>query len=220
MAELAVSGQESKAFLRVLLVDHQPVVRAGLMPLLWPFGDLEVIGTAENEEEGLALHTATLPDVILLDPEVPDLNIAAFVRTVRRIRPPTMVLAFTNAQDPRLVRQAFQAGTIGYVLKSISAEALAAAIRAAHQGRPTVAPEVMSALVDVAAGIDLYDYGLTEREIEILALIARGWSNAVIAQNLDISPLTVKFHVSNILSKLGVTSRGQAASLAWRQGLI
>jgi NarL family two-component system response regulator LiaR len=152
---------------------------------------------------------------------MPGINGATAIRTIRSQWPQVRVIALTNFQEPELVQEALQAGAIGYLLKNVSADELAHAIRAAHAGRSTLAPEATQALVEAASHPSRPSgYDLTAREREVLALLIEGLSNREIGERLTISPLTAKFHVSNILSKLGVTSRTEAVALAVQHQLV
>jgi len=151
---------------------------------------------------------------------MPGMDGATATRTIRRQYSDIQVIVLTNFQDVDLVQQALQAGAIGYLLKNVSADELATAIRAAHAGRPTLAPEATQALVQATMQGQVLDYDLTPREQEVLTWMAKGLSNPEIAERLTISAVTVKFHVSNILSKLGATSRTEAVAVAMQRNLI
>ncbi len=206
--------------IRVLIVDDHALVRSGLRFFLLAFDDLELVGEATSGEEALELCTQVQPDVVLMDLVMPEMNGASATRTICQRWPQTRVIALTNFQDAELVRGALQAGATGYLLKNVSAEELASAIRAAHAGQPTLAPEATQALIETVTHPPTPDYDLTPRESEVLGLMVEGLSNAEIAERLVIGLSTVKFHVSNILSKLGVTSRAEAMALALQQRLV
>jgi NarL family two-component system response regulator LiaR len=206
--------------IRVLIVDDHSMVRRGLMAYLRAERDLEMVGEAGDGEEALAMCEATAPDVVLMDLVMPRMDGVEATRTIRRRWPETQVIALTSFQEAEYVRDALQAGAIGYLLKNISGEDLADAIRSAHAGRSTLAPEAVKALVKPVQADPLSPgYDLTPREREVLGLLAEGLTNAQIAQRLAVSHATIKAHVSNILSKLGVSNRGEAVAIAIKHNL-
>ena len=206
--------------IRVLIVDDHAVVRSGLTAFLTAFDDLELVGEAGGGEEALRKCRELQPDVVLMDLVMPVMDGAAATRAIRQACPNVQVLALTSFQEDELVQGALQAGAIGYLLKNISAEELAQAIRAAKRGRPTLAPEAAQALIHAATRPPELGHDLTEREREVLALMVKGLSNPEIANHLIVSRSTVKFHVSSILSKLGATSRTEAVALAIEHHLV
>ncbi len=202
--------------IRVMLVDDHTMVRRGLATFLKVFDDLQLTGEAENGEAALQLCAELLPDVILMDMVMPDMDGAAATRAIRQQFPQVQVIALTSFKEGDLVKNALEAGAIGYLLKDVSADELAEAIRAAHAGRATLSPEAAQALVETTNLPPAPGLKLTEREHEVLALMIEGLNNVQIAGRLTVSPSTIKSHVSNILSKLGVTSRTEAVTLALR----
>ncbi|MGC9468015.1 MAG: response regulator [Anaerolineae bacterium] len=207
--------------IRVLIVDDHAMLRRGLKFFLRGFDDLELVGEAASAEEAIRLCAEIEPDVVLMDMVLPGIDGAEATRMIRSRLPAVQVIALTSFQEEDLVERALQAGAIGYLLKNVEADDLAAAIRAAHHGRSTLAPEATEILIQATRErADQPHYDLTEREAEVLDLMAEGLSNAEIAERLVISVATVKFHVSGILSKLGVDSRTEAVSLAWREHLV
>jgi NarL family two-component system response regulator LiaR len=203
-----------------MLVDDHAMVRRGLATFLKIFDDLQLVGEAENGEVAVRLCAEVLPDVILMDMVMPDMDGAAATRLVRQQFPQVQVIALTSFKEGDLVKNTLEAGAIGYLLKDVSADDLARAIRAAHAGRATLSPEAAQALVETANQPPAPGLDLTEREREVLALIVEGLNNTQIAGRLTVSASTVKSHVSNILSKLGVASRTEAVTLALRHHLI
>jgi len=207
--------------IRVMLVDDHAVVRSGLSAFLLAFDDLELVGEAGSGEKAIALCAQLTPDVILMDLVMPGMDGAETTRAIRERCPEIQVIALTSFKEQELVEGALQAGAIGYLLKDVSAHELANAIRAAHSGKPTLAPEAAQALIQATRqpaykpGIDL-----TEREQEVLALMVEGLTNNQIAERLVVSISTAKFHVSSIISKLGVNSRTEAVALALKQKLV
>ena len=206
--------------IRVMLVDDHAMVRRGLATFLKAFDDLELAGEAESGEAALQVCAEVLPDVILMDMVMPDMDWAAATHLIRQQFPQVQVIALTSFKEGDLVKHALSAGAIGYLLKDVSADELARAIRAAHAGRATLSPEAAQALVETTNQSPAPGLDLTEREREVLALMVEGLNNTQIAGRLSVSPSTVKSHVSNILAKLGVASRTEAVTLALRNHIV
>ena len=206
--------------IRVMLVDDHTMVRRGLATFLKVFDDLELVGEAADGEAAIQLCAHILPDVILMDMVMPDMDGVTATRIIRQRFPTVQVIALTSFKEEELVQSALQAGAIGYLLKDVSAEKLAQAIRAAHAGRGTLSPEAAQALVHAATQPPPPGHDLTERERAVLALMVAGLNNTEIAEKLVVSPSTIKSHVSNILAKLGVASRTEAVALAVRHRLV
>ena len=210
----------STSRIRVLVVDDHTMVRRGLATFLKVFDDLELAGEAASGQAAIQLCAQLQPDVILMDMVMPDMDGAAATRFIREQSPSVQVLALTSFKEEILVQSALQAGAIGYLLKDVSADELAQAIRAAHAGRSTLSPEAAQALVHAASQPPTPGIDLSEREREVLSLLVEGLNNTQIAARLTVSPSTVKSHVSTILTKLGVASRTEAATLALRHRLV
>ncbi len=206
--------------IRVMLVDDHTMVRRGLATFMMVFDDLKLVGEAENGVEAIQLCGEILPDVVLMDMVMPGMDGVRATRAIHEQFPSVQVLALTSFKEGDLVKNALEAGAIGYLLKDVSADELARAIRAAHSGRATLSPEAAQALVQTANQTPAPGLDLTEREREVLALMVEGLNNTQIAGRLTISPSTVKSHVSNILSKFGVASRTEAVTLALRHGIV
>ena len=206
--------------IRVLIVDDHPMVRTGLELFLLACPDLELVGALASGDEAVRDCGRLCPDVVLMDMAMPGMDGATATRTIRSQYPGIRVIALTNFQGVETVKKALQAGATSYLLKNVTADELAAAIRAAYAGRSTLAPEATHALVEATAHPSPEIEALTPRELEVLAWMGKGLSNPEIAERLVISPVTVKFHVGNILSKLGCTSRTEAVVLAIQRGLV
>lgn len=209
--------------IRVLIADDHALVRSGLKLFLQAFDDLELVGEADSGEEAVRLCADTTADVVLMDLMMPGMGGVAAAQAIRQQCPQVRVIALTNFQEGDMVQQALRAGITSYLLKNVTADELAAAIRAARAGRSTLAPEAIQALVDSAAqppASPQVPISLTAREKDVLSWMVTGLSNPEIAERLVLSPETVKFHVSNILSKLGCSSRTEAVALAVGRGLV
>lgn len=211
---------QSTQLIRVLIVDDHAMVRKGLVSFLKNEPELELVGEACDGREAIEACERLSPNVILMDLVMPELGGVAATRTIHQRWPSVQVLALTSFQEKELVQDALQAGAIGYLLKNVSGEELAEAIRQAHSGRPTLAPEAVQALIQPPSEVESLAASLTRREHEVLALLAKGLSNPEIAGQLFISRATVKVHISSILSKLGVSSRAEAISLAIQNKLV
>ena len=206
--------------IRVVVVDDHDMVRSGLSVFLESFPDLELVGEAANGVEAVRLCARVNPHVVLMDLVMPEMDGVAATQAIRQADPQIQVIALTSFAEDQLVEHALRAGAIGYLLKNISIDDLANAIRAAAKGKPTLAPEAFRSLMQVTGRPAVSDYDLTGREREILQLLTEGLNNTQIAERLVVSRATVKTHISNILSKLGVTNRVEAASFALQHNLV
>jgi len=206
--------------IRVMLVDDHAMVRRGLATFLKVVDDLQLVGEAESGEAAIQLCAEVSPDVILMDMVLPMMDGATATRAIRQQFPQVQVIALTSFKEGDLVKNALEAGAIAYLLKDVSADDLVRAIRAAHAGRVTLSPEAAQALVETANQPPVPALDLTEREREVLALMVEGLNNTQIAGRLTVGPSTIKSHVSNILAKLGVTSRTEAVTLALRNRIV
>jgi NarL family two-component system response regulator LiaR len=206
--------------IRVLIVDDHAVVRSGLAAFLNAFDDLELVGEATSGKEAVSLCYQDRPDVVLMDLMMPDMDGATATHAIRQQYPRTQVIALTSFREHEWVQAVFQAGAIGYLLKNVTADELADAVRAAYVGRPTLAPEVTEALIYATTHPPAPHHDLTAREREVLALMIKGMSNTEIATQLIVSRSTIKFYVSSILAKLQVASRVEAVALAVERHLV
>ncbi len=206
--------------IRVLLVDDHTMVRRGLATFLQVFDDLELVGEATNGWEAVEHCAKMTPHVVLMDMLMPEMDGAEATYQIRQQFPDVQVLVLTSFKEDRLIQAALKAGAIGYLLKDVSADDLAQAIRAAHAGRATLAPEAVQVIIQGVSQPQTADYALTAREQDVLTLLVQGLNNTQIATALFVSPSTIKSHVSHILQKLAVSSRTEAAALAVRQRLV
>lgn len=209
--------------LTLVIVDDHELVRHGVRAFLDAQPDLLVVGEAATGKEALALAEELVPDVVLMDLLMPGMDGIETTRLLKRISPRTQVVVLTSHHDDGHVFPALRAGAISYVLKSIGSSELAATVRRAARGEPTLHPRVALRLMQDVRGEE-HDANavaeLTPREMEVLKLIAEGLANADIAERLGVAEKTVKGHVSNVLSKLHLADRTQAAVYAWREGVV
>jgi NarL family two-component system response regulator LiaR len=206
--------------IRVMIVDDHLMVRDGLRVFLSVYDDIEVVAEARNGEKAIDLCHEVLPDVILMDLLMPDIDGIEATRRIRSEHESIQVIALTSFAEQDLVENAFRAGAISYLLKDVHSDKLAETIREASRGRTTIDSAAAQALVASAEEGATIGEDLTQRELEILAMLTEGKTNKEIAKQLSLSEGTVRFHVSNILSKLGVNNRTEAASMAIQQGLV
>ncbi len=206
--------------IRVMIVDDQAVVRSGLSAFLTAFDDLSLIAEARSGEEAVRLCDEKRPDVIIMDLMMPEMDGVEATHLIRARHPEAQVIVLTSFPEEGLVQKAMQAGAISYLLKNAAAEDLVAAVRAAHSGKPTLAPEAAQALIRAVSLPKPVGHDLTARELEVLELVAHGLSNLEIADRLVVSRSTVKFHVSSILAKLSVATRTEAVSVALQHNLV
>lgn len=208
----------NKSPIKVLIVDDHPVVRDGLKLMLSVSPGLNCIAQAENGEQAVRQCGEHQPDVVLMDLIMPGMDGISAIRLIRQLYPRIQVVALTSFDDRELVQKALRAGAISYLLKNASIEVITDTIWDAAIGKPTIAPAAMHSLIEPAS--DQPEDELSPREMEILLLLSEGLKNAAIAKELYISEATVRFHVGNILRKLGAANRAQSVRIALERGLI
>jgi len=216
----------SEARIRIVVVDDQTLVREGLVTLLQLSPEIEVVGSAANGEEAVTVARRESPDIVLMDLRMPRVDGVEATRRIVAELPATRVIVLTTYADDESVFSALQAGARGYLTKDSDASEIVHAIQTVHAGEALLDPSVQRRLIEsLAAGSpaatphQAYPDGLTQREVDVLALIAAGLSNQEIASRLFISEATVKTHINNIFSKARLRDRGQAVAYAFRQGL-
>jgi NarL family two-component system response regulator LiaR len=206
--------------IRVMTVDDHEIFRSGIRYLLLTFDDIELLAEAHSGEEAICLCEQARPDVILMDMMMSGMDGIESTKAIRERYPDVQVLALTSFYDVDLVQRAMKAGAIGYLLKGVSRDRLGEAIRSAHAHQPTLSAEAVEALVRAPQAPRGLGHDLSQREREVLELLAQGLSNAEIAERLLVSVAAVKYHVSNVLSKLGATNRTEAVALALQHHLL
>jgi NarL family two-component system response regulator LiaR len=215
-----MEASQTPQTIRVMLVDDHNVVRSGLATFLRAYDDLELVGEASNGAEAVDLCHGNKPDVILMDLMMPEMDGIAATRAILTEYPDVKVIAMTSFEEEELVQGVLAAGAISYLLKNVTSDELAAAIRAASMGRSTLSPEAAKVLVQATRPAEQPWLELTEREREVLGFVVQGQSNRQIAEGMFISVATVKAHVSSILSKLQVSSRAEAIAYAIKHRLV
>lgn len=206
--------------IRLMIVDDHSIVRQGLRAIFRITPGVELVGEAENGREALRLAGELHPDVVLMDLLMPEMDGVAAIGALKREHPSTRIIALTTFAESDLVIGAVQAGADGYLLKDVDVQELTRAIRTVHGGQPYLHPEATRHLLQATTRPEQPIERLTSREQEVLQLVARGMTNRQIADALSISEKTVSVHISNLLGKLGLASRTQAALYAARAGLV
>lgn len=208
----------------ILIVDDHEVVRNGIRAYLETISDFQVVGEASSGEEALTMVAELIPDIVLLDLIMPGMDGIDTTRRIRQISPRTQVVVLTSYHEDVHIFPALKAGAISYILKDMKMEKLVDVLHRAVQGEVTLHPRVASRVLQNIRGENGEEQPLftelTDRETDVLKLIANGLTNSQIADKLVISENTVKGHVSNILSKLHLADRTQAAAYAWQQGIV
>jgi NarL family two-component system response regulator LiaR len=219
---MSKTSQEKAETIRVLVVDDHAIIRKGIRAVLELVPDIDLVGEAENGKQAVALDQALSPDVILMDLMMPEMDGIECIKQIKARRPEARILVLTNFAGEDMIFPAIKAGAMGYHLKDSSPEALIEAIRQVNHNVASLHPMIAKKVLDefyVAGKRPLLEEPLTQRELEILRLIAQGQENKDIAEHLVISDATVRTHVSNILGKLHLASRTQAALYALREGI-
>ena len=210
--------------IRILLVDDHKIVRQGVRAFFDAQEGIDVIGEAGSGAEAVKMIEESVPDVVLMDLIMPEMDGVEATRLAKSISPRTQIVVLTSYHDDEHIFPALQAGALSYILKDVEMDELAEAVFKASKGEATLHPQVASRVIQELQGRkkdeNTLDIDLTKREMEILKLIAQGMSNSEIAENFVISKYTVKGHVSNILSKLHLADRTQAAIYAWQKGVV
>ena len=206
--------------IKVLIVDDHAMVRHGINTLLGVYDDIEVIGEAENGREALEMCEKYKPDIVLMDLIMPEVNGIEATRKILKNWSSIKVIVVTSFIDKKLIEDSLKAGAIGYVLKNISGDCLVATIRDADKGKSTLSSEASDFLISNLKNPQGIEYQLTRQEKNILACLVEGLSNKKITHKLVLSLSTVKFHVSNILNKLGASSRAEAVAIALKNKLV
>lgn len=205
---------------KVLIVDDHAVVRSGLKAFLLVEDHLELVGEAGSGEEAIEICQKENPDVVLMDLVMPGMDGAETTERIRKAHSQVQVIALTSFPEGDLVQRVLKAGAISYLLKNVSGDELVKAILAAAKGESVLAPEAARALVEETTKPPAPTFDLTKRELQVLDLMVQGLSNSEMAEVLIVSQSTVKFHVSNIISKLEAVSRTEAVAIALRHGLV
>lgn len=204
--------------IRIMIVDDHDMLRKGISAFLDTNDDFELVGEASTGAEAIAMCQQVLPDIILMDLFMPEMDGVAAIRQIKTGFPKVQVIALSSFSEKELIESALEAGANSYLLKNVSADELAEAIRFAHRGMSTMSPEITPILFQ--KGDIVEEFNLTSRELEVLALLVEGYTNIEIANQLTISKFTVKNHVSNILTRLGVSSRTKAVQVALQNRLV
>ena len=206
--------------LRILIVDDHPMVRSGLEDFIYAYDWMEAVGEAQNGVEAVEFCASHEVDVVLMDIVMPLMDGSESTRRILALDKGVKIIVLTSFHEQDLVQQALKAGATSYLLKNVSAEELAAAIKAAHRGHSILAPEATEALIQATRREPDLGFDLTAREREVLALLVKGCSNQEISGQLSIGMATVKYHLTNIFSKLGAKNRVETVTIALEHNLV
>ena len=210
----------NETIIRVLAVDDHELLRDGIRLSLLKYEDIELVGEARSGEDALQKCGQLLPDVVLMDMQLPRMDGIAATQAIKESYPEIQVLVLTSFVEKDLVQRAVQAGVVGYLTKGASKIEIAEAIRAAHAGKTTLSPEALQALIQATKEPAKVGTDLTRRQREVLKLMVTGLNNKEIGEKLFLSSSTVSYHVSEILSKLGAANRAEASALAVQNRLV
>lgn len=210
----------TSSLIRIVIVDDHEMVRRGLATFLRTSPDFVLVGEAADGREALEKCGELLPDVVLMDVMMPGMDGFGAITALRERFPQIAILALSSSGEPATVAATVRAGAVGYLLKSVSIDELATAIYAAREGKPSFSPKALQALIEGVNAPYLPNYHLSERELSVLRLLVEGKNNPEIAQALSISRSTVKYHMSAIIAKLGVSNRAEAVAVAVKQRLV
>jgi two-component system, NarL family, response regulator LiaR len=206
--------------IRILIVDDHAMVRSGLKNFIYGFDWMEPVGEVGNGAEAVEFCAQHEVDVVLMDMIMPVMDGSTATRRIMALGKPVKVIILTSFHEQDMVEQALMAGATSYLLKSVTAEELATAIRSAYAGQATLSPEATTSLINSTRQRRDVGFNLTDREQEVLALLVGGSSNREISEHLSVSMATVKFHLTNIFSKLGARNRVEAATIALEHNLV
>lgn len=206
--------------IKVLIADDHPLVRHGIKTFLETYDDIYIVGEAENGREAIEICEKHLPDVVLMDVRMPELNGIEATNHILKKRPNIKVIILTSFIDKELIENSLKAGASSYLLKNESGERIVRVIRDAYQGKSNLSSEATQIMISEVRNPLSKRYQLTKREKEILSLMVEGLSNKEIAKRLTLSTSTIQFHITNILSKFGVSKRTEAIYLALKQKLV
>ncbi len=207
--------------MKVVIADDHGIVRDGVRMRLELFPEIEVVGEATNGEEAFDVVRKTLPDAVLMDVRMPEVDGIEATRRIRREFPETVVVVLSTYDDRDLVTAALEAGASGYLLKTASAQEIVDALKNAKEGKVALHPDAAKALVEAMSDLPPAErFGLTPREVDVLRHLCQGKSNKQIAAAMHLSPLTVKTHLQSIFAKLGAHDRSQAVAIALRSGIV
>lgn len=206
--------------IRIMIVDDHEMVRRGLGLFIRGYKDLLLVGEAANGMQAVRLCGKLQPDVILMDIVMPEMNGIEAIRIIRQKLPDVQIIMLTSSSDSHHITEAIEAGATSYLMKNVTDDQLANAIRAAREGEGVMSPEATQALIKAAIRPSTPVYHLSDREIEVLRLMTEGLSNLDISERLYLSRSTVKYHISGIFTKLGVTNRSEAISFALKNNLV